>query len=113
MFSLEERKQNIRDMALVVSMAAQPQVGREFFLLCQFDQSGLKLDLYGEMPRAAGDSYNVTDACLSGTTVSLYELLSAEQLRSFTDYCERHLPDGAALAEQSRCEAQEWLGVGA
>lgn len=107
------QRQNILDMGAIVALSMQLQVSQEFVLLCQFDQSGLKLDLYGELPRAAGDNYNVTDACLTGTTVSLFEILSAAQLRGFTDYCDRHLPDGAALFESARCEAQEWLGVGA
>ena len=101
--------------ALLAALSTQPQVSADLILL-GYEYNGLKLDLYGERPSVAGDEYIVTDAALSGTTVSLFEILSSTQLRDFSAYCEENLESGADIAAQARCDARyndEPLGVGA
>lgn len=109
------QQQHYLDMAMVAALSIQPQVSADLILL-GYEYNGLKLDLYGERPRMAGDEYIVTDAALAGTTVSLFEILSAAQLRDFSVYCEENLESGADIAAQARCDARyndEPLGVGA
>lgn len=89
--------------AMLAAMAAQPQVSSTY--LCHYDAGELKLDLYGEKPRAKGDEYIVTDACLTGTLVSLFEILSVAQLRDFSAHCEEHLPSAAEIIE---CSREDW-----
>jgi len=109
------QQDNILDMAVIAALAGQPQVDPTLIYLCAYDADGLKLDLYGEILE---DGYNVVDACLSGTKVSLDPLLNHKLLIDLSGFCDRRLPDAAARAESDRADAQtmqrpEWLGVGA
>lgn len=98
-------RDNIRDMAILVALSKQPQVNPELDLLrSSYEHDGLSLDLYGSFYKD-DDCYDVQDATLAGTSVSLQKLLSADQLKDMSAWCDRHLSSAAEQEQERRDEA--------
>src|SRR5882672_1136170 len=86
---------DIRNKATLDALSKQPQVYAKLDLLYSgYDHDELKLDLYGEF-YADDDCYDVQDVALTETDVSLAQLLSADQIKAMSDWCDRHLPSAA------------------
>lgn len=82
----------------------QPQIGKSLTLLCvSYLHDELTLDLYGTHDE---DGYEVTDLALSGSTVSLAELVPVAMLESMSKRLDWLLPDGAQLRKESRDESR-------
>lgn len=97
----QARRDHITDMATWVALIKQPQVGAEFkLLLTGYSRGDLLLDLYGEYDSHL-DSYEVMTATLTGTTVSLFDLIPQKLLDDMSAWCDLHL-DGAAEREENR-----------
>lgn len=104
-------------MAMLAALSTQPQVSGDL-ILTGYDHDGLRLDLYGDRPTASGERYIITDAALTGTTVSLFSVIPTSAMISFGDHCDAELPDWIENAADARADAQamqrlEWMGVGA
>jgi hypothetical protein len=82
----------------------QPRIDINYALLeTSHSYNGLSLDLYGEIDE---NGYQVYDVALTGTTTSLFELVSEKLLKAFSQYLDDHLPSPAQLKEDSRQEAR-------
>ncbi|WP_034302509.1 hypothetical protein [Herbaspirillum sp. RV1423] len=83
----------------------QPQVGKKLIKLVDgFLHNNHLLDFYGYFDRG-DDCYVVESVTLTGQTINIGELFSNRDMMDFSAYCDRHLPDGAALEEDVRNEA--------
>ncbi len=68
----------------------QPTVSPEFTLLSvAHDHCGLKIDLYGEQDE---DGYMVCDVTLTGSKISLFEIINTSLMESLSNWCDDYLP---------------------
>ncbi len=80
---------NLHDLLKETAMT-QPTVSPEFTLLAvAHDHCGLKLDLYGEQDE---DGYMVCDVTLTGSKVSLFEIINTGLLESLSNFCDDYMP---------------------
>lgn len=81
----------------------QPQVSAKLRLIAAAHvHNGIALDLYGTIDE---DGYEVNDVCLTGTAISLYDIVSLDLLSTLTDWCQDHLPK----PKLPRHQRQSWL----
>jgi hypothetical protein len=87
------------------TMPVQPQVNEGLILLYSGHRiiDGPLLDLWGSFDR---DGYEVQDIALTGTKISLYEIIDEHMFKGLSDWCDDNLASCEQMYVESKMDAK-------